>query len=90
MYEIIASHGNRGAILKKDGKLCYSWGPDIWEPISEKDLQGCREGEVKVYIERGGYIPHTPPTPVEKLEDWPKSAAEYEERYKKAHTVAAA
>lgn len=89
MYQIIASHGNRGAILKKDDKLCYSWGPDIWEPISEKNLQGFREGEIEGYIE-DGYIPHTPPTSVEKLEDWPKAAAEYEERYKKTHATAVA
>lgn len=82
-YEIVASRGNMGAILKKDGKLYYSWGPDIWEPIAEKDLQDFRAGEVQVYIERGGYIPHNPPTPVEKLEDWPKAAAKYEAAHKR-------
>lgn len=89
MYEIIASDEGDGAILrkKKDGKLCYS---SLWMPILEKNLQGFREGQVKVYIDRSGFIPHNPPTPVEKLEDWPKAATEYEERYKKAHATAAA
>ncbi|MCR4306725.1 MAG: hypothetical protein NUV42_02025 [Candidatus Yonathbacteria bacterium] len=89
-YVIIASLGEEGAILKKGDQLYYSWGPAIWEPVEEKNLQRVREGEVKVYIERDRFIPHTPPTPVEKLEDWPKVAAEYEERYKKAHTTVAA
>jgi len=90
MYYIIASCGDEGAILKKDDKLCYSWGPAIWEPVAEKNLQGFREGEIDVYVERSGFIRHTPPTPVEKLEDWPVAAAEYEERYKKAHATRAA
>lgn len=92
MYQIIASRGKYTAILKKGTELYHSWGPAVgimWE-TTEENLQPMREGEVRIFIERDRYIPHTPPTPVENLEDWPKAAAEYEERYKKAHAPVAA
>ena len=89
MYQIIASDMKDGAILRKeDGKLCYS---SLWMQgmrVTEEDLQGFREGAVEGDIE-DGYVPHVPPTIVEKLEDWPKAATEYEEHYRKTHTTVA-
>ncbi|MDO8572847.1 MAG: hypothetical protein Q7S11_03735 [bacterium] len=91
MYEIIASDGNEAAFLKKNDKLYFSWGPDMLggSPL-EKNLQGACEEEVAVFIERDGFILHTPPTPMEKLEDWEKTIPEYEKRYKKKHVSQAA
>ena len=90
MYKIIASDSNPrcGAILQKEnGEFCFS---SLMLPVREELLQGFREGEINVFIERDKLVPHTPPTVVEKLEDWPKAAAEYEEHYRKTHITVAA
>lgn len=81
MYKIIAADSKEGAILQKEnGEFCFY---SLWFfPVREKWLQGFREGEIEVFIERGAVIRHTPPTLVEKLEDWPKVAAEYEAAHK--------
>ncbi|MHB8661050.1 MAG: hypothetical protein ACYC75_03950 [Minisyncoccota bacterium] len=87
MYKIIASDIKDGAILEReDGSLCYS---SLWPPVREEELREFREDEVEEYIE-DGFVAHTPPTPVEKLEDWPAAAAAYEKRYKESHASAAA
>jgi len=92
MYKIIASDPREGAILQKEnGEFCFS---SLWLPVREEWLQGFREGEIKVFVERGGLIRHKPPTLVEKFEDWPKEAVKYEASHKRTydenvvHTVA--
>jgi len=87
MYKIIASDSNPrgGAILQKEnGEFCFS---HLMLPVREEWLQGFREGEIKVFIERDKLVPHTPPTVVEKLEDWPKVAAEYEKQWHEMQLV---
>lgn len=82
MYKIIAADSKEGAILQKEnGEFCFY---SLWFfPVREKWLQGFRKSEIEVFVERGAVIRHNPPTPVEKLEDWPKVAAQYEAAHKR-------
>lgn len=84
MYKIIAADSKEGAILQKENGEFYFY--SLWFfPVREKWLQGFRKSEIEVFIERGAVMRHNPPTPVEKLEDWPKAAEEYEQRWHKTH-----
>ena len=83
MYKIIASDSNPrgGAILQKKNREFYF--SSLWLPAREEWLQGFREGEIEVFVARDNFVPHNPPIKIEKLEDWPKTAAEYEEQWHK-------
>ena len=79
MYRIMASKGRKSAILEKDGEFYGSIGPERIYRLSEKDLRPISKISLEEAI-KGDFIPHDPPTEIERFEDWPDAAVAYEAR----------
>lgn len=82
MYYVLASRGFREAAMEKDGKLFFSFGPEMVHQVRTRDLQPLFRGSYEIMVNRGRYTVYSPPLEIEKVEDWPAAVREYEERIK--------